>query len=149
SHTTDAWQEVWDATTGPGGRIGHSMVLADNDTRVIMFGGRDNEITRRHIPRTYEVNIDLLSTNTISTYDCRAPSYPLPPNPLGPPPCPKVTRSRGSLEFVSYDEKSVLQCQYNTLNNLTEGNGTETCSLDVTVGLYYNDVWGYDLNCTR
>lgn len=40
---------------GPGGRIGHSMVLAGNDSRVIMFGGRDNERVRQHIPRTYEV----------------------------------------------------------------------------------------------
>lgn len=40
---------------GPGGRIGHSMVLAGNDSRVITFGGRDNEIVRQHIPRTYEV----------------------------------------------------------------------------------------------
>lgn len=43
---------------GPGGRIGHSMVLAGNDSRVIMFGGRDNEIVRQHIPRTYEVLSD-------------------------------------------------------------------------------------------
>lgn len=41
--------------SGPGGRIGHSMVLAVNDSRVIMFGGRDNEVIRQHIPRTYEV----------------------------------------------------------------------------------------------
>ncbi|CAM9138076.1 unnamed protein product, partial [Choristocarpus tenellus] len=47
----------------------------------------------------------------------------------------EVTRTNGSLEFVSYDEKST--------------NDTEYCSLYVTVGLYYNDVWGYDLNCTR
>lgn len=40
---------------GPGGRIGHSMVLAGNGSRVVMFGGRDNEIVRQHIPRTYEV----------------------------------------------------------------------------------------------
>lgn len=42
---------------GPGGRIGHSMVLAGNDSRVIMFGGRDNEIVRQHIPKTYEVGL--------------------------------------------------------------------------------------------
>lgn len=41
---------------GPGGRIGHSMVLAGNDTRVILFGGRDNDTLRQHIPKTYEVN---------------------------------------------------------------------------------------------
>ncbi|CBN78621.1 conserved unknown protein [Ectocarpus siliculosus] len=116
---------------GPGGRIGHSMVLAGNDSRVIMFGGRDNEIVRQHIPRTYE-----------------------------------VTRQDGTLEFVSYDEKIVLECQENALeNNVTfdssasssvsiSSNGStnstgETCSTTVAVGLYYNDVWEYDLNCTR
>ena len=31
------------------------MVLAANDSRVVMFGGRDNEVVRQHIPRTYEV----------------------------------------------------------------------------------------------
>lgn len=77
---------------------------------------------------------------------------------------------------MSYDEKTVLQCQENALaNNATLGsssssstgssddggssgaassnngstNSTETCSTTVAVGLYYNDVWEYDLNCTR
>lgn len=77
---------------------------------------------------------------------------------------------------MSYDEKIVLQCQANALaNNATLGsssassadsdggsgssgasssdnggaNSTETCSTTVAVGLYYNDVWEYDLNCTR
>lgn len=89
----------------------------------------------------------------------------------------KVTREDGTLEFVSYDEKIVLQCQANALaNNATLGssssdtsastssdggssgaassnnssaNSTDTCSTTVAVGLYYNDVWEYDLNCTR
>ncbi|CAN0477702.1 unnamed protein product, partial [Laminaria digitata] len=25
----------------------------------------------------------------------------------------------------------------------------DSCSITVAVGLYYNDVWEYDLNCTR
>ncbi|CAN0356002.1 unnamed protein product, partial [Ectocarpus sp. 13 AM-2016] len=48
----------------------------------------------------------------------------------------QVTREDGTLEFVSYDEKIVLDTG-------------ETCSTTVAVGLYYNDVWEYDLNCTR
>lgn len=40
---------------GPGRRMGHSMVLAGNGSRVILFGGRGNDIVREHIPRTYEV----------------------------------------------------------------------------------------------
>lgn len=74
---------------------------------------------------------------------------------------------------MSYDEKIVLQCQENALaNNATLGSSSststassgggssgapgsdndgtnETCSTTVAVGLYYNDVWEYDLNCTR
>ncbi len=74
---------------------------------------------------------------------------------------------------MSYDEKIVLQCQANALkNNATLDSSTssggsidsssatsdasgstnsseETCSTTVAVGLYYNDVWEYDLNCTR
>lgn len=67
---------------------------------------------------------------------------------------------------MSYDEKIVLECQANALENnvtfdssasssaSTSSNGStnstgETCSTTVAVGLYYNDVWEYDLNCTR
>ncbi|CAM9806227.1 unnamed protein product, partial [Ectocarpus sp. 4 AP-2014] len=134
AHGWRVWTNSGDEVSGdggPGGRIGHSMVLAGNDSRVIMFGGRDNEIVRQHIPRTYE-----------------------------------VTREDGTLEFVSYDEKIVLECQANALdNNVTfdssasssasiSSNGStnstgETCSTTVAVGLYYNDVWEYNLNCTR
>lgn len=79
----------------------------------------------------------------------------------------KVTREDGTLEFVSYDEKIVLECQANALeknatldssnsnsdsdsstNGSTNSTG-ETCSTTVAVGLYYNDVWEYNLNCTR
>lgn len=78
----------------------------------------------------------------------------------------KVTRKDGTLEFVSYDEKIVLECQENALeNNITFGsssgstssaptnssgqNTADSCSTTVAVGLFYNDVWEYDLNCTR
>lgn len=89
----------------------------------------------------------------------------------------QVTRTDGTLEFVSYDEKIVLDCQQNALdknttttttttttsggssstsgsvsstagNNSTNSTG-DSCSITVAVGLYYNDVWEYDLNCTR
>lgn len=84
------------------------------------------------------------------------------------PPTPltilKVTRKEGTLELVSYDEKVVMKCQNNALHQRnatfddssssltanTTWNGTEeSCSTTVPVGVYYNDVWEYDLNCTR
>ncbi|CAM9543031.1 unnamed protein product [Phaeothamnion confervicola] len=135
SDTTDAWKEVWGLDSGPRGRTGHSMVLHNNDTVVVLFGGRDNEIQREHVPKTYEIE-----------------------------------RVNGSLEFVAYNDKPVLTCQANALADGTASN--DTCALDVvrkrchdpaghgltvrrplsglvTVGLYYNDVWVYDLNCSR
>lgn len=81
----------------------------------------------------------------------------------------KVTRKEGTLELVSYDEKVVMECQANALRqrnatfddfsssssttsttaNTTWNSTDESCSTTVPVGLYYNDVWEYDLNCTR
>lgn len=72
----------------------------------------------------------------------------------------QVTRTAGTLEFVSYDEKIVLECQENALaRNKSSGASTvaasanespgDACSVTVPVGLYYNDVWEYNLNCTR
>lgn len=93
-------------------------------------------------------------------------------------PFAQVTRTAGTLEFVSYDEKIVLECQENALaRSKSSGVGSssdnagstststgasastvagsanespgDTCSVTVPVGLYYNDVWEYNLNCTR
>ena len=48
SHPRLAW-----ASSGPGGRYGHSMVL--HDTQIVLFGGRADEIEKKHIPKTYTV----------------------------------------------------------------------------------------------
>lgn len=37
------------------------MVLDENGSRVILFGGRDNDIVREHVPKTYEVRVKLHS----------------------------------------------------------------------------------------
>ena len=50
---TPQWQRHWGNTQGPGGRYGHSMTLYG--TQVVLFGGRNNEITRTHVPRSYSV----------------------------------------------------------------------------------------------
>jgi hypothetical protein len=49
-----AWNEWTWAGDGPGPRAGHSMVLI-NDT-IFLFGGRSNDISVEHVPRTYEVS---------------------------------------------------------------------------------------------
>ena len=42
--------------SGPRNRMGHSMVVWRD--KVILFGGRDNEIHRPHIPKTYDLDRD-------------------------------------------------------------------------------------------
>ncbi|KAG5189572.1 hypothetical protein JKP88DRAFT_259972 [Tribonema minus] len=111
-YTNSSWASLWNKTEGPGGRSGHSLVLFDGGNTVVMFGGRDNDRTRRHVPHTYE-----------------------------------VTRVDGTLEFVSYDEKPVIECQEDLINAGNTSSGS--CSLEVPVGLYYNDVWAYNLTCKR
>ena len=81
--------------------IGHSISLWTNSEghkNVILFGGRDNDKSRQHVPSTYE-----------------------------------VTKYKGTISITQYEGKR--------LSNLT--------STEVRVGLYYNDVWIYNLSCTR
>eukprot|EP01084_Bolivina_argentea_P291148 500364_1 len=96
------WQEVWGQSFGPGPRTGHTLNL-QNDTKLVLFGGRGNDVLREHIPKTYE-----------------------------------ITRHDGTFEFVSYDEKPVVDC-----TNVENGE----CSQEVESGLYFNDVWVNDLTC--
>lgn len=57
--------------------------------------------------------------------------------------------------FTTYEDKPVLECQNYLLGEnytYSDSDGTLNCtgvSLTTTVGLYYNDVWAYNLNCTR
>lgn len=84
-----------------------------------MFGGRGNEAELEHIPRTYNVE-----------------------------------KRDGRIIFTAYEEKPVLSCHNSLLGeNFTYSaddivNCTDS-SLTTTVGLFYNDVWAYNLNCTR
>ena len=49
SFATDDWRDTWGFESGPRGRQGHSMVVWND--KVVLFGGRDNEIHRPHIPK--------------------------------------------------------------------------------------------------
>ena len=51
SETSDAWRLTWGYAEGPRGRRGHSISMYKN--KLIMFGGRDNEVQRQHVPKTY------------------------------------------------------------------------------------------------
>ena len=54
STTPDDWKDTWGFSSGPRGRRGHTMVLSEG-TKLIMFGGRDNEMQRQHVPKTYNI----------------------------------------------------------------------------------------------
>ena len=115
STSFEEWTQLWGYSYGPRSRRGHSMVLYG--TRAILFAGRDNEVQRNHVPRTYQ-----------------------------------ISNINGSLEFTTYDEEPVLaKCKAGADGNETAagGNHSEECVNMVDVGLYYNDVWSYELNCTR
>ena len=61
---------------GPGARRGHSLVLhhkpaTDTEkatTKIVLFGGRSNEIFKQHVPKTYEIKISSGTIDFVS-YD--------------------------------------------------------------------------------
>lgn len=143
SDATNDWKKTWGFAEGPRGRQGHSMVLWD-DTKVVLFGGRDNQVHRPHVPKTFDIEDDegLLSFATydekpvFDTYDAEA--------------CQPVK----TCVYLNGTEDEEA-CSYSWDHELREGMSSgqrdykeEVCGF-VTSGLYYNDVWVYDLNCTR
>ena len=118
------WKEwVWENASGtlewPEARSGHSMVM--QGSKIIVFGGMSDDTWQPHIPKTYG-----------------------------------ITRKDGSLEVTSYDKFMVKEacnaslsdkdCQACTL----EPDGGANCPMCcIRVGRYFNDVWAYDLDCTR
>eukprot|EP01029_Cantina_marsupialis_P024670 TRINITY_DN6398_c1_g1_i1.p1 TRINITY_DN6398_c1_g1~~TRINITY_DN6398_c1_g1_i1.p1 ORF type:complete len:784 (+),score=163.00 TRINITY_DN6398_c1_g1_i1:95-2446(+) len=102
----NAWKEwTWEESIGsPGERMGHSMVLYEN--QVFLFGGRGSNTEGEHIPKTYEIEmID------------------------------------GNLEFKTYDEKPVHECD--------PDDPLANCETMIPIGTFFNDIWRYDLDCER
>lgn len=63
-----SWREwTWDNTTenDPGKRQGHSMVLYKS--QVVIFGGRSDDDSKEHIPKTYKIR-DVDGTLEFETY---------------------------------------------------------------------------------
>ena len=118
SDATQQWRELWGLERGPGARRGHSLVMhhkpaTDTEkatTKIVLFGGRSNEIFKQHVPKTYEIKI-----------------------------------SSGTIDFVSYD-KSPIKTEMCTTDPDT---GEQVCRNPINVGLYFNDVWAYELECSR
>ena len=73
---TQQWKELWGLERGPGARRGHSLVLhhkpaTDTEkatTKIVLFGGRSNEIFKQHVPKTYEIKISSGTIDFVS-YD--------------------------------------------------------------------------------
>lgn len=85
STTSDEWRKLWGYNEGPHGRRGHSMVLYG--TQIILFGGRDNEIRRNHVPREYRLLHRRRPMSPGGGFETRAPAHPL------PRPCVPCTRA--------------------------------------------------------
>mmetsp|Transcript_17675 Transcript_17675/g.28625 ORF Transcript_17675/g.28625 Transcript_17675/m.28625 type:complete len:597 (-) Transcript_17675:1352-3142(-) len=123
TETTDEWEDIWGYSEGPRLRRGHSLVIHKDQGRIILFGGRDNNILRAHNPKTYE-----------------------------------VVEINGTLEFNNYDQNPVKECTAESSNttgleysftSTSQEKTANNCSNFAVVGLFYNDVWEYDLDCTR
>lgn len=120
SHATPraaGWSE-WVPTGAPGApppRTGQSLLLF-NDT-VFLFGGRGNDVTVAHDPRTFT-----------------------------------AVRVNGTVAIESYNSTHVVQCvDPMTGEELDPDTHPSICApqYEIPVGLYFNDLWTYPLNCSR
>ena len=133
------WRDIWGYPSGPRGRRGHTMVLYD-DTKLLLFGGRDNEHKVQHVPKTYEIvttegefQFATYTENPVKdTYDvsCRPVKT-----------CTPLDGVVGTTETCTYD------WPYDGAESPEEIKAIEDRCGFVPVGQYYNDVWMYDLSC--
>jgi len=54
----------------------------------------------------------------------------------------------GARSFTTYEDLPMYTCTVNG-TDINNSSYYGTCENTVEVGVYYNDVWAYDLNCTR
>lgn len=144
SFTTDDWRDVWGYADGPRGRFGHSLVLW-NETRLVLFGGRDNDVHRPHIPKTYEL-IEEDGIFSFKTYTDKplVPDYD--PTCIPETTCVNLTNATsGNTESCSYSWEHVLDGVESSSDRLKK---EELCGFTISA-LIYNDVWVYDLECER
>ena len=147
SFTSNDWREIWGGIDdGPRSRRGHSMVLWDK-TKVVMFGGRDNEVHTPDVPKTY----DLVDDNGILKFDTYD-EKPVRSN-YDPTTCQPKMECRNFESSSS--SKNIETCSYSwdhVLNDDMTASQIEAkeeqCGF-TTSGIYYNDIWIYDVSCTR
>lgn len=145
SFTNDDWKDIWGFADGPRGRRGHSIVLWNN-SKIVLFGGRGNEIHRPDVPKTYDL-IDDEGYLKFATYDEKPVRSKYDPSSCQPEKdCVFLTDTKtGNKESCSYSWDHVLNDE---MTNAQRERKEEECGF-ATSGTYYNDVWFYDLACTR
>ena len=124
------------------------MVLY-NSTQIILFGGRDNEVHLPHVPKTYELINDEGRLEFVS-YD-KKPVRSSQTNEDESTCQPEITCVK-LYNATSGNEES---CTYSWAEEFDDDMSTnqrekveESCGI-ISSGLYYNDVWSYDLSCFR
>lgn len=64
-----------------------------------------------------------------------------------------IAQIGGRIEFTTYEDKPVIACHDEANEYFTkeeqEALGCTGNETTITVGLFYNDVWAYNLRCTR
>jgi hypothetical protein len=152
SITTDEWRENFKNLNGPSGRSGHTLVLYQ-ETKLILFGGRDNDAQRRHVPTTLDV-VDKDGILEFATYDAK----------------PIREAKLNARSWTQEEMHSLCNFQETCVSfaNATASGNTRVCAQQwthphqqnmtqqelyeweetcgfVPISVYYNDVWMLDL----
>lgn len=145
SDTTDAWKVLWEIEQGPGPRRGHSLVLFNNSA-VILFGGRNKDLYRSHVPRTYDL-VKVHGVWKFRSYEDK----PLNSN-YNATACIPVNTCFNLENSTNHDNQYCLSSwESHISDNMTFdqiAQKEEQCGF-VTTASFYNDVWMYDVACSR
>ena len=93
-------------------------------TQIVLFGGRNSEIQKRHVPMTYRLSSDNSTDREFESYSERVYD------------CETLLRERRFAQDPSAKLEDV-NCSADTLGE------------QITASYIWNDVWMYDLNCSR
>lgn len=152
SVTTDEWRDNFKNLQGPHGRSGHTLVLYQK-TKLILFGGRDNDAQRHHVPTTMEV-VDKDGVLEFSTYDSK-PIREVKLDPIHSTPEERHTLCNFQESCISFTNATASgntqactqQWTHPFQQSMTQRElyeWEEICGF-VPVAVFYNDVWMLDL----
>ena len=107
------------------------MVL--NNTKIILFGGRDNEKIRNHAPKSYKIE-NVAGELQFKTYD-QGDVLPL---------CSELTEAVAASSPCCEAYNDDLVDTYSS-----DIDSDTSCINMIPTGGYFNDVWTYELDCLR